>query len=80
VYSEREEALGQWRFDRDIEELVPSGSIYLREGRTEIGPFVERIVGDKPPVEENWEEIALTGRISWWFTSECSHVVVEEQT
>ena len=78
VYSKREEALGQWRFDRDIEEIVPSGSIYLRVGKTQAGPYVERIVGDKPSHEENWKEITLTGRISWWFTSKCSQVVVEE--
>jgi hypothetical protein len=50
----------------------------LRGDRTEISPFVEKIVSDKPSYEENWDEIALTGRISWWFTSECSHLVVEE--
>jgi len=52
--------------------------MYLRVGKTHAGPYVERIVGDRPSYEENWKEIALTGRLSWWFTSKCSQVVVEE--
>ncbi|KAF2175337.1 hypothetical protein K469DRAFT_680190 [Zopfia rhizophila CBS 207.26] len=80
VYSEREEALGQWRFDREIEEIDPSGSIYLCVGRTKVGPYVKGIVVEKPSEEEDWCEITLAGTISWWFTSECSQVVIEKDT
>ncbi|OCL09030.1 hypothetical protein AOQ84DRAFT_339513 [Glonium stellatum] len=78
VYSGREETLGQWRFDRDIEKITPSGPIYLCMDKTEIGPFVKGIVGEKPSEEGDWREINVTDTISWWFTSECSQVVIED--
>lgn len=70
--------MGQWRFDRDIEKITPSGPIYLCMDKTEIGPFVKGIVGEKPSEEGDWREINVTDTISWWFTSECSQVVIED--
>jgi len=63
-----------------MKEIVPAGPIYLYVGRTEIGPYVKRIVDEKLLEEGDWCEITLTGKISWWFTSECSKVVIEKNT
>ncbi|OCL06563.1 hypothetical protein AOQ84DRAFT_74349 [Glonium stellatum] len=78
VYSGREEALGQWRFNRDIEEITPSGPIYLCMDRTKIGPYVKSIVGESPSEEGDWRKIDMAGKISWWFTFQCSQVVIEQ--
>ncbi|KAF2185280.1 hypothetical protein K469DRAFT_779146 [Zopfia rhizophila CBS 207.26] len=76
VYVDHEESLGQWRYDRDIEDMVLPAPIYVFSGNdSTAGPYV-RVVGSREQEGGDWREITGTDRIVWWFTSECSIVVI----
>ncbi|KAF2179339.1 hypothetical protein K469DRAFT_596219, partial [Zopfia rhizophila CBS 207.26] len=76
VYVDHEESLGQWRYDRDIEDIVLLALIYVFSSNdSTAGPYV-RVVGSREQEEGDWREITGTDRIVWWFTSECSIVVI----
>jgi hypothetical protein len=64
IYADHEESLGQWRYDRDIENIVLSGPIYLFSGKAAAGPYV-KVVGNIEQEEEGWREITRTDRILW---------------
>lgn len=53
TYSEppHQEAIGQWRFDRDIEEILVEGPIYICTVTTGTGSYVTNITSEKPPIE-----------------------------
>lgn len=68
TYEDREMALGQWRFDKDIRD-VHLRSLVLQHGRTAAGPYV-RIAGSRES-EGEYYEFSGTEWITWWFTAEC---------
>lgn len=72
VYANRQEALGQWRPDCEVEDVELVEQISFLPGETDKGPYV-RIIPDRD-MGEGWSTVNRTAELVWWFTPHCSQV------
>lgn len=74
TYGNRQESLGQCRFDCDVEDYDLTGPIYFSSGETEFGPYTN--ITCNSVKEQGWREIPPTAKLVWWFTATCSQLDV----
>jgi hypothetical protein len=68
VYADRQESLGQWRHDWEVESIEPTGSIWVFSDRdAETNHFVN--ISGCVEQGKGWREIPMTAEIVWWFTA-----------
>ena len=72
LYANRQESLGQWRYDCDVDDFELTGPVYFFSGETKTGPYTKVVCNRE--MGEGWNEITRTAGVVWWFTPDCSHI------
>jgi hypothetical protein len=73
-YSDRQESLGQYGSDYDVEGFELKRSMYFSSGETELGPYTK--IACNSEKGQGWREIPPTAEVVWWFTADCSQLDV----
>lgn len=72
LYANRQEWLGQWRHDCDVDDFELTGPVYFLSGEAKTGPYTKVVCNRE--MGEGWNEITRTVEVVWWFTPNCSHI------
>ncbi|RMZ72815.1 hypothetical protein GMOD_00009865 [Pyrenophora seminiperda CCB06] len=74
LYEDRQESLGQWRYDCEIRDYELNGRMYFFPGETKSGPYTKISCNDE--MKDGWIEIPQTAEVLWWFKSNCSRLEI----
>ncbi|EOA80774.1 uncharacterized protein SETTUDRAFT_35693 [Exserohilum turcica Et28A] len=77
IYETREELLGQFGYDHDIEDYELTGPVYYFSGNTQTGPCTKVVCNRE--MGEGWIKLPQNAELVWWFRFDCSVLEIIEE-